>query len=826
MARKIKERVLSGTKDLTMELYELDHAALSRRAAAEGMVLLKNEGGLLPLKKGSKVALFGSGAAVTIKGGTGSGDVNERRNILIYEGLAESGFEITSKDWIEDYRRIYNDARNAWRDRIRKIVKEQGIFIFFAYAENPFVFPAGPAITKTDADTAVFVLARVAGEGKDRKAEGGDYYLSGEEKELVAQTCALYKNVVVIINAGSIVDLGFTDEFPQIKAVLYAMQPGQEAGYAVADVLSGDVVPSGRLTDTWALSYTDYPASAAFSGNDGDTLHEVYKEGIFVGYRYFDSFDIPVKYSFGHGLSYTQFTTEFEGLTFGSEGRVCVKAKVTNTGSTYAGREVVQLYAGLPKGTLVKEYRRLVAFAKTSALAPGESCMVRLLFGPDELASFDKANRAYAVEKGGYLLYLGGSLADAKPAAVLKLERDHYLKFVEEICPLQQEIEELQPEDAVRAAHFAAMEAAAENVPSFEYDLSGLPSWFVNYDWKEQEDEAAELVAGLSDEKLAALACGEPAKGQGSALGAAGISVPGSAAETSSIAAEDGVAPVVLADGPAGLRLTRSYHVKDGQIARLPLEASMDGGFMYDGPAPEGEEYFQFCTAFPIGTLLAQTWDEELVEEIGKAVAEEMNLFHVTFWLAPGMNIHRDPLCGRNFEYYSEDPFIAGKTAAAMARGVQSRPGCFTTIKHYACNNQEDDRMASDSILSERALREIYLRGFGIAIREGGTKSIMTSYNRINGIHAANNYDLCMKYTRCENGFDGAIMTDWTTTETGDECCAAGCMRAGNDLVMPGQYADRENILAALADGTLDRKALTDCITRVVRLIFLSDAYE
>ncbi len=823
MARKIKERVFSGTTDNTPAAYEAEHAALSRRAAAEGMVLLKNDDGLLPLKKGSRIALFGAGAAVTIKGGTGSGDVNERRSVPIDEGLS-CVYDLTTKDWLAEYRSQYAQARKDWLDQVQKFSEEKNMPIFFGIWLNPFVYPAGPEAVKTDTDTAVFVLARVAGEGKDRTAEPGDYYLSEEEKKLVDQICGLYDKVVLIINTGSIVDLGFADEYPQIKSILYAMQPGQEGGHAVADVLSGAVVPSGKLTDTWADAYGDYPAAATFSGNDGDTLHEVYKEGIYVGYRYFDSFNIPARYSFGYGLSYTDFDIEYEGTKVNPDGKVCVKARVTNTGDTYTARTVVQLYAGLPEGRLNKEFRRLVAFAKTSALAPKESCMVRLVFGPEELASFDTAASAYIVEQGKYVLFLGASLDAAVPAAALHLERDACLKYVQHICPPEKEVEELIPGEAIRQAQKSCLEEAAKSVPCFVYDLSSVPCWAVDYNWKEKEDEAFEIVSGLTDEQLAALACGEPAKGQGSALGAAGISVPGSAAETSDCALANGVAPVVLADGPAGLRLNRSYSVKDGQIVPQPFEVSM--GIQAPEKIEGGEEYYQYCTAFPIGTLLAQTWDEELIAEVGKAVAEEMKRFSVTLWLAPGMNIHRDPLCGRNFEYYSEDPFVAGKTAAAMARGVQSIPGCFTTIKHFACNNQEDDRMSSDSIVSERALREIYLWGFGIAITEGGTKSIMTSYNRVNGIHSANSYDLCTKFARCECGFDGAIMTDWTTTEQADECCAAGCMRAGNDLVMPGQFADRENILAALADGTLSKEVLRDCIVRVVRLILASNCYE
>ena len=307
------------------------------------------------------------------------------------------------------------------------------------------------------------------------------------------------------------------------------------------------------------------------------------------------------------------------------------------------------------------------------------------------------------------------------------------------------------------------------------------------------EKEAMDFVNTLSVDELIQLSSGDPGKAQGGNLGAAGISVPGSAGETNVCAVEKGLASIVLADGPAGL---------------------------------PGERYYQYCTAISVGTLLAQTWDTELIKSIGHMIGEEMIHYGVTLWLAPGMNIHRNPLCGRNFEYYSEDPVITGKIAAAMIDGVQENKGCGTTIKHFACNNQEDNRMGSDSIVSERALREIYLRGFEIAVKESQPMAIMTSYNLINGVHAANNYDLCTNVARNEWGFKGLIMTDWTTTEIDESCTAAGCMRAGNDLVMPGCFGDRENLKKELSDGTLDIKDLKVCIARLANICFKSNQYE
>ena len=374
-------------------------------------------------------------------------------------------------------------------------------------------------------------------------------------------------------------------------------------------------------------------------------------------------------------------------------------------------------------------------------------------------------------------------------------------------------------------------------MPALTVAASSLQTSTVVYG-KEQDNiapEVREFVNSLSTDQLVLLATGDPGKSQNasdeqkeSALGAAGISVPGSAAQTSSCAlADKNLAPIVLADGPAGLRLLQRYPVVNGEIKSVPFEMSIEHGFLTRNvDFGDAEFYYQFCTAFPIGTLLAQTWDKEVMRAVGKAVAEEMNEFYVTLWLAPGMNIHRNPLCGRNFEYYSEDPLLSGKMAAAMTDGVQSVYGCGTTIKHYACNNQEDNRMGSDSVISERALREIYLKGFEIAVKESQPMSIMTSYNLINGIHAANNYDLCTKAARDEWGFKGVFMTDWTTTHNGPDCTASGCMRAGNDLVMPGIPGDHANIHAALADGSLPIEQLKLCIAHLVDIVWKSNRYE
>lgn len=832
MAKTIKKRPFYGSTSQDVRAYEAPHRAISRRAAAEGIVLLKNEKQVLPVKKGSNIALYGPGATHMIKGGTGSGDVNEREVVTIYQGLVNAGYHVTSKEWIDQYDKIYADARTAWRDNIlQKLNGANGgklLKFFDVYAANPFFAPDGPDVTGTEADTAVYVLSRVAGEGADRFNEKGDYYLKDQEKKNIEDICKLYENVILVVNAGGLVDLSFVDEYPNIYAILQLVQPGMEGGNALADVICGDVTPSGKMTDTWAYRYEDYPNAMTFSHMNGDVNKEKYEEGIYVGYRYFDSFEIPVRYCFGYGLSYTDFRIETEEVSVAGAG-IEVRVKVTNTGSAYSGKEVVQAYASLPAGGLEKEYRRLCGFAKTSELAPGESETVKISFPAYQIASYDDKSAQWVLEEGIYGIWVGNSLSDSKLECLLTLAQKKVLVKVMNICPLQEELHEMSlPIERRKARQDAAVDAGRKKgVTELAWDLSGCPTEVTDYDTlDEPDDEAAGIVRGLSVDQLIGLATGDPAKGQGSNLGSAGVSVPGSAGETSMAAYEQGVANIALADGPAGLRLIQKYTVKDERVQMPPFLAALEHGFFAKDLVTEGVPYYQYCTAIPVGTLLAQTWDEKLIEEVGAAIGEEMDIFGVTLWLAPGMNIHRNPLCGRNFEYYSEDPLVSGKMAAAMTKGVQSVEGCGTTIKHYACNNQEDNRIGSDSILSERALREIYLKGFEIAVKESGPMSIMTSYNLINGVHAANCYDTCTRAARQEWGFDGVIMTDWTTTEHGPDCTASGCMRAGNDLVMPGKVSDHDNMREELKNGTLSEEDLRRCITRLVRVILRSNLYE
>lgn len=842
---KLRKRTLVGSPSSEVTQREIDNRKLVREAAAESFVLLKNENNLLPLAEGARLGLYGAGAIKTMKGGTGSGDVNERDNVNIYQGLLNAGFEITSKRWLDSYQKVYEKSREDWKQCIIEKSKKEGMNIVFSYFSTPYCLAAGDPITREDgadgADTAIFVLSRIAGEGADRKDEEQDYYISKKERAMLECLSDCYEHIILLLNAGGLVDLAFLDEYPKIEAVLNILQPGQEGGNAVADVLLGKKVPSGKLTDSWAMDYSDYPSAQTFSFKSGDVFHEEYKEGIYVGYRYFDTFDVPVRYGFGFGLSYTTFSISSPNVTLTGLGTenptLTAEVEVTNTGEQYSGKEVVQVYVSCPQQGLPKEYRRLAGFAKTKELSPKETQKLTISFPLYQLSSYDESSASWILDGGNYGIWIGNSLQDAVLCAVMELDGQAVLVSGTNICKPQKRVEEIAPDQEVLLKKQEKWETAAKemNLPFVQVKAAQLLTRKIEYkaDYEELTGRAGEIVNSMTPEQLILLATGDISMGQGSTIGAAGQSVPGAAAETTSAFVDPPfeVASIVLADGPAGLRLNRQYQVKDGKTKRMDFLESFEGGLLLNEKPkhdPDEETYWQFCTAMPVGALLAQSWDLELVRQLGEMIGNEMKLFEITLWLAPGMNIHRNPLCGRNFEYYSEDPLLAGMMAAAMTLGVQSVQGCGTTIKHFACNNQEDNRMGSDSMLSERALREIYLKGFEIAVKHAQPMSIMTSYNMINGVHAANNYDICTRAARDEWGFEGTIMTDWTTTTMSNAgvCTASGCMRAGNDIVMPGDPADHENLRAALADGSLPLHVLRRCVYHTVRVILQSNQYE
>lgn len=810
----VKGRNHSGSLNPRISEREKKHGILARRAAAEGMVLLKNEG-VLPLKESAAVALFGGGAVKTVKGGTGSGDVNNRETISVYQGLKAAGVTVTSMGWIADYEKRYEAAKTAWKEKILEDVKHVDN-PFDAYAENPFSLPDGRRISAEDlegASAAIYVVGRIAGEGKDRQKAEGDYYLSKKEREDILYLDQTGMPVILLLNVGAPIELTeIMEEAENIGAILNISLPGQEGGYAAADVLLGRAAPGGRLTATWAKHYEDYPSAENFGYLNGNLNTEEYQEGIYVGYRYFDSFDIQPLFPFGYGLSYTSFLTECRGIVRTEEG-IDVKVLVKNTGEHYAGREVVQVYVTPPQTGMTKEYKRLAGFAKTKILPPGEEQELTVSIEFSGFAGYSEQLHAWLAEAGVYGVWMGSHSASLQPVALLTVENQTILSRTEAIGK----------ENAVGGGRG---EAAPANNKTEEWIRAakeqGCPEFVIVPKEEIKREYHAPCAKEQSVAELIPLLYGNITKGAGT-LGSSGVRVPGSAGETTEALEEKyGIRSLIMSDGPAGIRLRQSYEVdrETDTVYGVGVLGALENGFLEETTRHENADiYYQYCTAFPVGTALAQSWDTDLMREFGEAIAVEMEEFHIDLWLAPGMNIQRNPLCGRNFEYYSEDPLLSGIMAAAVTDGVQSRKGRGVTVKHFVCNNQEDNRMGVDVRVSERALREIYLRGFEIAVKKSRPMAIMSAYNLINGIHAANNKDLCTTVVREEWGFEGVILSDWNTTVPTDGSVPWKCVAAGNDIIMPGSPKDEEDIRKAYAQGKLSEETIRCSAGRILEMI-------
>ena len=791
---------------------ELDNLQIAYAAACESIVLLKNDGALPFSHK--KVALYGAGAAMTIKGGTGSGEVNERHCVSILEGLENRGFTVTTKNWIDGFADFYKKAEAEYKAEKRKRVNIFKMDSIMQMLFDNFRLPAGPAITEDDlgsSDQCVYVVSRQAGEGGDRKAEKGDYLLSDAELAHIRFCAAHYEKFVLVINCGSSMELASLDDIPGINAIVYICQLGSEGGHAVADILSGAVTPSGKLSDTWAKHYDDIPFARDYSYLNGNLEKEYYKEGIYVGYRYFDSFGVTPAYPFGFGLSYTEFSIGLDSLT-ARGSQITITAEVTNTGK-YPGKEVVQLYASAPEGELSKEYQSLAAFCKTRTLSPGEAQIVTLTFDMPQLASYRERDNCFVLEKGDYVLRLGNSSRNTQPVCIAALEAEIIVSRHSAVCPRREAFTELSAthirEELPELLRLTIPGSAFETV-AYTY---GIPATCA-------DPKVTALLNTLSLEEMVDIVVGIGMFG-----GTTRFTLPGAVGNTTSKFWDRGLANATLCDGPAGLRIQKRSTVNEkGKVKPVEMAMSVFESFpgfvkkLMTGDPEKHPVLYQYATAFPVANALAQTWNQPLLEQVGEAIQAEMAEYGCTYWLAPAVNIHRNPLCGRNFEYFSEDPYLAGILSAAITRGIQREAGYYVTVKHFACNNQEDNRNFVSSEVSQRALREIYLRPFEYAVRKGGAKGIMTAYNKINGIYAPNSYDLCTKVLRCEWGFDGVVMTDWFSTNRG-QADNAIAMEAGNDLIMPGGGSFKKAIIKGIKTGKIQTEDVRRCCGNVVKAI-------
>lgn len=754
------------------------HIKLSRQAAAEGSVLLKNQNDILPLKKGEKVVIFGKAQIDYVKGGGGSGDVSVSYVRNIYDGLKLKEGKIEVLDIPSLFYTNYVKSQY-------KAGNEKGCLEEPELPES--IMNAAIAFT----DTAIVTINRYSKEGFDRKNDECDTYysLSDNEKKLINDVCDNFTHVIVLLNVGAMIDTSWLAGNDRIEAAIILWQGGMEGGLAAADILVGDVNPSGKLVDTCAKALCDYPSSEGFHESED---YVKYTEDIFVGYRYFET--IPTKsdcvvYPFGYGLSYTTFDI-FNIAAWDNGKKIFVTVDVKNTGK-YAGKEVVQLYYSAPIGRLTKPAIELCAFAKTPMLEPDESCTLTLTYDVTDMASYDDIGiiekSAYVMEKGSYRLMVGNSIRNTVCLDYFyELTQDLVVKKLTAYCVPKRLGKRMLADGSYMEVSDTEMD---EKTFPCEYvseycgpkadtkDINSLEGYTFEYGEKEEKvykliDVAEgritldEFISQISNEEMIELLKGQNNTGVACTFGMGDLP-------------KYGIPNIMTTDGPAGVRIKPWVEVH--------------------------------TTAFPIATALACTWNVDLLEEIGRAGAMEVKENNMQIWLTPALNIHRSPLCGRNFEYYSEDPLVSGKMAAAMVRGIQSQ-NIVATAKHLACNNKETNRRESDSIVSERALREIYLRGFEICVKESAPKVIMTAYNLVNGVRTSENAELITGILRGEWGYQGMVTTDWwNTAEHYKE------VKAGNDIRMP--VSDTNVLRNAIEKGLLTRNEMAICVKRILEMI-------
>ena len=798
------------------------HIELSKEAAKEGMVLLKNENNVLPLSAGSKVALFGKGTFDYVKGGGGSGDVTVAYTRNLYEGLS------LQKDKIS----IFEELCDYYRKDIEEQYKNGNVPGMTIEPDVP-----NELLQKAKAytDTAIITICRYSGEGWDRKSvidpnnkalwdyerkmteksaeifKDGDFCLSVKEKEIVDAVKTNFKNVIVILNVGGMVDTSWFAYDPKIQSALLALQGGMEGGLAAAELLVGDGNPSGKTVDTFACTLDDYPSTHNFHESRD---YVDYTDDIYVGYRYFET--IPgaaekVVYPFGYGLSYTTFNVETVSAgilrpshTANSQSAphdavshtdtLYVRVRVTNTGKR-AGKEVVQVYAAKPQGKLGKPAKELVAFEKTRELLSGESQIMTLTWSINDMASYDDLGKiqksAYVLEAGSYDIYVGTSVRDVQKADYSYILDEDIIteQLSAKLVPTSlakrmlsdgsfEELPQSEPVDTdasvvgnIDPSLTEGVAPGQRAIPYFRFaDGMVKNGKYDIMDVVEGQISLDEFISELSVDDLIHLLGGQPNIGAANTFGIGNMP-------------EYGIPSVMTADGPAGVRINPEVGV--------------------------------CTTAFPCSTLLACTWNPDIVEAVGHAGGKELKENNLGLWLTPAINIHRSPLCGRNFEYYSEDPFVTGKLAGAMVRGIQSN-NVGSTLKHFALNNKETNRKNSDSRVSERAAREIYLKAFEMIIKAENPWAVMSSYNIINGYRASENKDLLTGILRDEWGYTGMVTTDWWTC--GEHYKET---KAGNDLKMGNGYPKR--VKEAYEKGAISRDEIEICVKRILNFILKLD---
>ena len=778
-------------------------AQKSKEAATEGIVLLKNEGGMLPLTQEDKISVFGRPQIEYYRSGTGSGGaVNVEYATNILDGFENSNLNIDEtlvekyKTWLKDH--PFDNGGGGW-------------------ACEPWFqkdMPIDEAFAKEQAaktNKALYIIGRTAGEDKDNAIWQGSYILTDEEKENLRNITKAFDNVCIVLNVSNIIDLSWINDEEyngSIKSVIIVWQGGMEGGTAVVDVLSGAETPSGKLADTIAYSIEDYPSTKNF----GNEFKNLYEEDIYIGYRYFETFaPDKVQFEFGYGLSYTTFDIETQTVKEKTDS-IELNVKVTNTGDKFAGKEVVQVYYEAPQGELGKPARELIAFAKTKKLAPGESQELTLEFKISDMASYDDSGvtghkSCYVLEAGEYNIYVGNSV---KNLTKINTYNEEELVVVEELQ------EAMAPTEAINI-----MKPGKKNADG-TYEVTYVPV----------STQTVDMAKRISDN----LPMDMPITGD---MGITLQDVRDGKATLEKFVAQlsiEEMAIIIRGEGMSNPRVTRGTASAFGGMSDSLFNYGIPAACCADGPS--GLRMEGKATQLPIGTALSATWNTELVRELYTMEGQELYRNQVDTLLGPGVNIRRNPLNGRNFEYFSEDPFLSGKMSVASTGGIKDG-GAWGTIKHFALNGQESHRFKIDAVCSERAIREIYLKSFEMAVKEKTVMSIMTSYNPINGHWAASNYDLCTTILRKEWGYKGFVMTDWwakmNDVVTGGKESnqdTRDMVRAQNDAYMVVNNngaeinSNGDNTEAAIIEGRLTVGELQRASMNILRFILVAPVIE
>ena len=806
---------MQDTKNEEIQPYEKLHIDFLKDNSAECTLFL-NRNDAFPLSSPCKLLLIGSGARQTLKGGTGSGEVESRYYTTCEQGLESAGFEIVSKDWLDKFPQFKKAKRQSFVNLQKELAE--------SYKGDVCEFQTGAAQPEAEydlpleyqADASIYVISRLSGENSDRRLIKGDIYLTDSEIRDILLLNEKYEKFMLVLNVVGPVDL---TPVKNVKNILLLSQLGVVTGDILADIVLGKANPSGKLATTWS-AIKDYRYIDEFGGFNNTR----YIEGLYVGYRFFDSFQVKPLYPFGFGLSYTDFSINKKSLS-NKKSEITIDVEVKNDGK-YDGKEVVQVYVSPSQENKDKPYQSLVAFKKTPVITPNEKANLSLSFRLEDIARYDEENAQYILDKGNYIIRVGNCSNKTEVYGYISLGENIITQKLKNVGG-KADFPPLSPEIKINDD--------LTNAQKIELTKDDFEYIQINYDYKSKINEK---VKNFSDEELCKLSLG---KFVDDIKDDAIYQYLGTAGETcQSIKEIDKF--LILVDGPAGIRVAQKYGIDEKGKYRLSenvfvrdMKDFMDPQEYAKTDMPDnnkdrkGKIYYCNFTAIPVATALAQTFNEEFLEKIAKdVVGEEMDSFKFQVWLAPALNIHRNILCGRNFEYFSEDPLISGKMAAALSRGVQTHKNRAVTIKHFTCNNQELNRKNSNSILSERVLREIYLKGFQIAIKEGKPHCLMTSYNLINGEHASQIRDLIIDVLRCEWGFDGLIMSDWYESEDipnkvsyYPSQMASFNIKAGNDLQMWGRKRDYEVVMQAVKDGVVTRDDLLETASRVYNTIEL-----